>query len=118
MTIIFEVLSPLNFVFAKFAKTEKERLKELHCILLAVIYLYPNELVEQFLNLEYLYRRRKRWKKFRQALDKQDRKIFDNMFPVTHLYNSACFYAANPVRIRPIFMSIIFHRYKQLLKLE
>jgi hypothetical protein len=60
----------------------------------------------------------KEWKKFRQALDKSDRKIFDNMFSITNLYNSACSYAANPVRIRPIFMSIIFHHCKQLLKLK
>jgi hypothetical protein len=33
---------------------------------------------------------------------------------LAHLYNSACSYAANPVRINPIFMSIIFHHYKQL----
>jgi hypothetical protein len=60
----------------------------------------------------------KEWKQFRQALDKQDRKVFDNMFSIAHLYNSACSYAANPVRIQPIFMSIIFHHYKQLLKLK
>ena len=60
----------------------------------------------------------KEWKKFRQALDKSDRKIFDNMFSIAHLYNSACSYAANPIRIQPIFMSIIFHHYKQLLKLK
>jgi hypothetical protein len=60
----------------------------------------------------------KEWKKFRQALDKSDRKVFDNMFSIAHLYNSACSYAANPIRIQPIFMSIIFHHYKQLLKLE
>ena len=56
------------------------------------------------------------WKKFRQTLDKQDRKVFDNMFSIAHMYNSACSYAANPIRIQPIFMSIIFH--KQLLKLR
>jgi hypothetical protein len=55
---------------------------------------------------------------FRQALDKQDRKVFDNMFSIAHLYNSTCSYAANPIRIQPIFMSIIFHHYKQLLKLK
>jgi hypothetical protein len=61
----------------------------------------------------------KEWKKFRQALDKSDRKIFDNMFSIARLYNSACcYYAANPIRIQPIFMSIIFHHYKQLLKLK
>jgi hypothetical protein len=62
----------------------------------------------------------KEWKKIRQALDtKSDRKVFDNiMFSIAHLYNSACSYAANPIRLQPIFMSIIFHHYKQLLKLK
>ena len=42
------------------------------------------------------------------------------MFSIAHLYNSAYSYyaAANPIRIQPIFMSIIFHHYKQLLKLK
>jgi hypothetical protein len=60
----------------------------------------------------------KEWKKFRNNLDKQDRKVFDNMFSIAHLYNSACSYAANPIRIQPVFMSIIFHHYKQLLNLK
>ena len=56
----------------------------------------------------------KEWNEFRKGLDKQDRKIFDDMFSIARFYNSACSYAANPVRINPIFMSIIFHHYKQL----
>jgi hypothetical protein len=56
----------------------------------------------------------KEWKVFRKSLDKSDRKAFDNMFDIAHLYNSACSYTANPIRINPIFMSIIFHHYKQL----
>jgi hypothetical protein len=31
------------------------------------------------------------------------------MFSICHLYNSACSFAAKPIRIQPIFMSIIFH---------
>ena len=55
------------------------------------------------------------WKKsFRKYLDKSDRKVFDNMFSIARMYNSACSYAANPIRINPIFMSIIFYHYKQL----
>jgi hypothetical protein len=50
----------------------------------------------------------KEWKEFRQALDKKDRKLFDSMFSICHLYNSACSFAAKPIRIQPIFMSIIF----------
>jgi hypothetical protein len=34
------------------------------------------------------------------------------MFSIAHLYNSACSYTPN--RVNPIFMSIIFHHYKQL----
>ena len=58
------------------------------------------------------------WKVFRNALDKSDRRIFDEMFSISHLYNSACSYAANPIRIRPILMSIIFHHYKKLMRLS
>jgi hypothetical protein len=57
------------------------------------------------------------WKVFRNALDKSDRRIFDEMFSISHLYKSASSYAANPIRVRPILMSIIFHHYKQLVKL-
>jgi hypothetical protein len=59
----------------------------------------------------------KEWKSFRKALDKSDRKIFDDIFAISHLYNSASSYSAKYVRRHPIFMSIIFHHYKQLSKL-
>jgi hypothetical protein len=59
----------------------------------------------------------KEWKPFRNSLDKSDRKIFDEMFSIARLYNSASSYAAKPIRIHPIFMSIIFHHYKQLERL-
>ncbi len=58
------------------------------------------------------------WKSFRKALDKKDRKIFDDMFAISILYNSASAYSAKYVRIHPIFMSIIFHHYKQLVKIS
>jgi hypothetical protein len=60
----------------------------------------------------------KEWKEFRQALDKSDRKAFDDMFSVAQLYNSACSFAAKPIRIQPVFMSIIFHHYKRLMKIK
>jgi hypothetical protein len=41
----------------------------------------------------------KEWKEFRRALDKKDRKVFDDMFSICHLYNSACSFAAKPIRI-------------------
>jgi hypothetical protein len=58
------------------------------------------------------------WKSFRISLDKSERKIFDDMFAISHLYASACSYSAKYIRIHPIFMSIIFHHYKQLIKLS
>ena len=58
------------------------------------------------------------WKPFRQNLEKEDRKKFDEMFSIAGMYNSACSYHNDPVVIRPVMMSIIFHHYKQLLKLK
>ncbi|PWU79361.1 MAG: hypothetical protein DLM72_17780 [Candidatus Nitrosopolaris wilkensis] len=43
----------------------------------------------------------KEWKSFRNSVDKSDRKIFDQMFSITHLYNSASSNTAKPVRIQP-----------------
>ena len=54
-------------------------------------------------------------REFRKCLDKSDRKVFDRC-SIAHLYNSACSYSANPIRIQLIFMSIIFHHYKQLIR--
>jgi hypothetical protein len=55
---------------------------------------------------------KKNGESFSQALDKSDRKAFDDTFSIAQLYNSTCSYAAKPIRIQPIFMSIIFHHYK------
>jgi hypothetical protein len=58
------------------------------------------------------------WKLFRNLLDKSDRKLFDRMFSISYLYNSACSYSVKPVRLQPILlMSIIFHHYKQIMKM-
>ena len=61
---------------------------------------------------------KKEWKGFCQALDKKDRKTFDNMLLAASLYNSVSSYAARPIRIHPVFMSIIFHHYKQLIEIK
>jgi hypothetical protein len=57
---------------------------------------------------------KREWKPFRDSLTSSS----DEIFSIARLYNSACSYAANPIRINPIFMSIIFHHYKQLGKLS
>ncbi|HEX5977837.1 MAG TPA: hypothetical protein VFY68_11200 [Nitrososphaeraceae archaeon] len=61
---------------------------------------------------------RSKWKIFRQRLDKKDRKIFDEMFSYSRLYNSAGSNACRPILIHPILMSIVFEHYKQLEKLQ
>jgi hypothetical protein len=40
------------------------------------------------------------------------------MFSIERLYNSACSHATSPIRIQPIFLSIIFDHYKTLKKLD
>ena len=54
------------------------------------------------------------WKPFRNALDKSDRKKFDEMWDIPRLYTSACSYAVQPVRLYPILMSILLHHFKEL----
>jgi hypothetical protein len=54
------------------------------------------------------------WKPFRNALDKSDRKKFDEMWDIPRLYISACSYGVQPVRLYPILMSILLHHFKEL----
>ena len=57
----------------------------------------------------------KEWKTSRKYLNKKgDKKVFDDIFSISGLYNSACSYAVNPIRIYPIMMSIVLHQYKML----
>ena len=59
-------------------------------------------------------RERRKWKIFRQELDKSERKMFDEMMSYSRLYNAAGVIACKPVLIQPILISIIFEHYKQL----
>jgi hypothetical protein len=54
---------------------------------------------------------------FRKLLDKQDRKVFDEMFSYSRLYDVAGTMACRPVLVHVILVSIIFEHYKQLTKL-
>ena len=58
----------------------------------------------------------RKWRSFRKALDKKDRKVFDEMLSIPRFYNVAGTMACKPVLIHPILMSIIFEHYKQLTK--
>ena len=58
-----------------------------------------------------------KWRPFRKLLDKQDRKIFNEMLSIPRLCNAAVTMACRPVLIHVILMSIIFEHYKQLRKI-
>ena len=62
-------------------------------------------------------RERRKWKIFREQLDKSERKDFDEMMSYPRLYNAAGVTACKPVLLHPILMSIIFEHYKQLKKI-
>src|SRR5215212_3856405 len=57
------------------------------------------------------------WKPFRNALDKSERKDFDDMFDIPRLYLSSCSNSVQLVPLHPIIMSILFHHYKELIQL-
>ena len=62
---------------------------------------------------------KKEWRSYRKYLNKKgDKKAFDDMFSIARLYNSACSYAVNPIRIHPIMMSIVLHNYKTLKEIK
>src|ERR671914_3016237 len=53
------------------------------------------------------------WKPFRNALDKKDRKEFDEIFDIPKFYISACSNSVQYVRLHPILMSILLYHYKE-----
>jgi hypothetical protein len=53
---------------------------------------------------------------FRNALDKSDRKMLDEMFDIPRFYISACSCAVQPVRLYPILMSILLYCFGQLVE--
>ena len=61
---------------------------------------------------------KRKWKVFREQLDKSERKMFDEMLSYSRLYNVAGVGACRPVLLQTILMSIIFEHYKQLKKFE
>jgi hypothetical protein len=60
----------------------------------------------------------RKWKIFREKLDKNERKQFDRMMSYPRLYNVAGIGTCRPVLIQPMLMSIIFEHYKQLKNIE
>ena len=54
------------------------------------------------------------WKPFHNALDKSDRKKFDEMWDIPKWYISACSNSVQLVPLHPIILSILLHHYKEL----
>jgi hypothetical protein len=54
------------------------------------------------------------WKLFRDALDKKEKRDFDDMWDIARLYISACSNSVQLVPLQPIIVSILFHHYKEL----
>jgi hypothetical protein len=50
------------------------------------------------------------------ALDKSEKKSFDEMFDIPKLYISSCSNSVQLVQLHPIIISILFHHYKELLE--
>jgi hypothetical protein len=57
---------------------------------------------------------KKEWQPFRNALDKSERKSFDEMWDIPRLYVSSCSNSAQLVPLHPIVISILFQHYKEL----
>jgi hypothetical protein len=57
---------------------------------------------------------KKEWKPFREALDKKERKDFDDMWDIAKLYVSSCSNSVQLLPLQPIIISILFHHSKEL----
>lgn len=57
---------------------------------------------------------KKEWTPFCNALDKNEKKEFDEMVDIPRLYVSACSNSVQLVPLHPIIISILFHHYKEL----
>jgi hypothetical protein len=58
------------------------------------------------------------WRDYRNYLNKREKQAFDDMFAIPRLYISACSGAVNPIRIYPIFISILLHHYLELIRIS
>ena len=58
------------------------------------------------------------WKPFRNALNKSERKDFDDMWDIPRSYLPSCSNAVSLVPFHPIAISILFHHYKQLVEIS
>lgn len=59
-----------------------------------------------------------RWKKFREALRKEDQEILDELFRAPKIHLAACAYAVTPIPFENIVMSILLEERKRSIALQ
>ena len=67
-----------------------------------------------WLNHEY----EARWRKFREALRKEDQEILDELFQAPKLHLAACAYAMNPIPFENMLMAMLVEEHKRIVLLE
>ncbi len=65
-----------------------------------------------------IHEQESRWKKFREALRKEDQEVFDDLFRAPKIHLAACAYAVNPIPFENIVMSMLLEERKRTAALE
>ncbi|MCL4540215.1 MAG: hypothetical protein M1378_11575 [Bacteroidetes bacterium] len=65
-----------------------------------------------------IHEQESQWKKFREALRKEDQEIFDDLFRAPRIHLAACAYAVNPIPFENIVMSMLVEERKKTVALE
>ncbi len=63
-----------------------------------------------------LTQEKQEWESFRNALDKFERKEFDEMWDIPKLYITSCSSSVSLVPFHPTAISILFHHYKEMME--
>ena len=58
------------------------------------------------------------WRKFREALRREDQEVFDELFRAPKLHLAACAYAVNPIPFENIVMSMLLEERKRTIAIE
>ncbi|HQT92007.1 MAG TPA: hypothetical protein PL001_08260 [Candidatus Kryptobacter bacterium] len=59
-----------------------------------------------------------RWKKFREALRKEDQELLDDLFRAPKIHLAACAYAVNPIPFENIVISMLLEERKRSTALQ
>jgi hypothetical protein len=63
-----------------------------------------------------LAQEKQEWDSFRNALDKSEKKAFDEIWGIPRPYIMACSNAVSLVPFHPVAMSILFYHYKEMME--